>query len=63
MKILSISMTPYGAVESLVLDCGKTLKILSISRKNLKRDIVKHCRLDSYEDVQMDLDLNFPDYV
>ena len=62
MKILSITPTEFGTTIVEVLNCNKTLKVLVREKKQLVKEVVKACDLVDYDDVKLDLSLNFPEY-
>lgn len=63
MKILEIVITIEGAVHATVLNCGKIVKVVSPNKTELSKNIRRACSFVSVEDVKIDLQLNFSEYL
>ena len=63
MKILSLTRNASNQIIAEVLNCGKTIKVFAYSVDGLIDTIYHECKFVTKEDVKVDLQLNFSDFV
>lgn len=62
MKILSLEKNDFGQIIATVLNCGQELRIFANKMDELPKKIVKNCHFTTYDDVRLDLTLNYADF-
>jgi hypothetical protein len=62
MKITALSRNDRGQLLADVVSTGKELRIFADRWADLPKNIVKACHFTSYDEVKMDLQLNYSDF-
>jgi hypothetical protein len=62
VKIISLEKNDRKQIIATVLNCNKELRIFADKLEGLPKAIVKACHFATYDDVKMDLELNYADF-
>ena len=62
MKIIDLEKNDFGQIIATVVNCGKEIRIFADKLEGLPKAIVKACKFVTYDDVKLDLSLNYADF-